>query len=1187
MAGVRRIYGATQLTGVNIGSLADIDATILNPDDMAIAKAVTTTTNTGHALQDDSIYFYRFADVSDAQDVPKVIKPNTAGATGRWLLISPAYFMENLIVEPGKKVVVNEIQSNNADLTIAYNDAVVYITVGDSLVTIDAPTLFNDQLISSLSTGTAPFVVNSQTQVSNLNVEFHGGQPITNISLLDDSTNKYSVLPLVTDAATVYPTDDRHLVTKKYVDELAQNPSDIDHGYLSGRLSGEPYEPFGVITNSGSGTYTNATNVTTTGGGGTGLTVNITTTAGDVTGVALNTKGYGYTSASTVTISGAGNGLAQFTLGSVYDNDDHTQYIRVDGTRAFTGVVSGVDPISPSHLSTRNYVTTAISSHNTSSSAHNTTLMSLDGSARRFTVQPPAIDAALDPYTIYPNNGTDNRWLTTKSYVDTLFSSGGLGSLDITYLRLDAGNSASGRIRTTTATPLTAIGQSGATLTGEYMTRVDLDNAVTIVMANTDAYARLNGGAINYNLVSRDTPTSKNTFVPSTDYHLITKVWAENTLPGLIFHDALDGLDDDDHPQYILANSARDFSAIPSIEVALDPVAIVTANRNLATKGYVDNAIISSTVGVTSVNGVSGTINLYEQDQTLNPTDLTFANNGSGTPDTITTGGSVNFETIFNVGDIFVISGTTSNNGTYVVANVVSTTVIELVTDDALTAEGPTSATLFISAPIKAMSFAPITNGTTFEELPIVINNGISPTLTPSVGWELVTKKYVDDSVAGGVSMFGYVDIYGNNSILYNQRYIPMFEHDYFSVNNDVSQSRTSATVATELVAKGYVDKKMGQVLVNESTDQQFSFLDEKVVAKPSTTYTATVVPSNIGVSTTTSSAGYLERYNLSHGGYGTTGLGFVVAKTPGSPTSYSVVDSTGSIVTLTETVFSPPPSDIQGVVEIGVITNNTNGTLSDGTYTNGGSGYTSTGGSGVGATFNVIISGTGTAVSLVINQAGSGYAETDSISVAESTDFSTVATGNINTTVTNNGDAEWYIERVYGEVSFVEILAAGTGYAVGEPVYFGGNGSGAVWEVATIGGSGEILTLTQTSTSTELYSNVSTVSIGTASGVGASLAGVIAGEIVSFHEEYVGEGYTSEIYTYKGTLASGGPVNNGFTITGQGTGAGKAIEVLDLEFINPNYSRLELQILMNDVSNGNTYTLRVNGGVLELVQTN
>lgn len=37
-------------------------------------------------------------------------------------------------------------------------------------------------------------------------------------------------------------------------------------------------------------------------------------------------------------------------------DDDHTQYSRADGTRAFTGVVSGVTPTADAHLATKGYV---------------------------------------------------------------------------------------------------------------------------------------------------------------------------------------------------------------------------------------------------------------------------------------------------------------------------------------------------------------------------------------------------------------------------------------------------------------------------------------------------------------------------------------------------------------------------------------------------------------------------------------------------------------------------------------------------------------------------------------------------------------------------------------------------------------------------------------------------------------
>jgi len=43
------------------------------------------------------------------------------------------------------------------------------------------------------------------------------------------------------------------------------------------------------------------------------------------------------------------------------DEDDHTQYIRVDGFRAFTSTIAGVDPTEDTHLVTRGYLTTQLS----------------------------------------------------------------------------------------------------------------------------------------------------------------------------------------------------------------------------------------------------------------------------------------------------------------------------------------------------------------------------------------------------------------------------------------------------------------------------------------------------------------------------------------------------------------------------------------------------------------------------------------------------------------------------------------------------------------------------------------------------------------------------------------------------------------------------------------------------------
>lgn len=60
--------------------------------------------------------------------------------------------------------------------------------------------------------------------------------------------------------------------------------------------------------------------------------------------------------------SGAEAGqLSHATAFSAYGSDDHTEYVLADGTRAFTGEVSGVTPTSSAKLATKGYVDAAVS----------------------------------------------------------------------------------------------------------------------------------------------------------------------------------------------------------------------------------------------------------------------------------------------------------------------------------------------------------------------------------------------------------------------------------------------------------------------------------------------------------------------------------------------------------------------------------------------------------------------------------------------------------------------------------------------------------------------------------------------------------------------------------------------------------------------------------------------------------
>jgi len=63
--------------------------------------------------------------------------------------------------------------------------------------------------------------------------------------------------------------------------------------------------------------------------------------------------------ANTITISGSASAIDHGYLSGLED-DDHTQYILVDGTRGFTATVSGVYPTEDYHLATKSYVDAAI-----------------------------------------------------------------------------------------------------------------------------------------------------------------------------------------------------------------------------------------------------------------------------------------------------------------------------------------------------------------------------------------------------------------------------------------------------------------------------------------------------------------------------------------------------------------------------------------------------------------------------------------------------------------------------------------------------------------------------------------------------------------------------------------------------------------------------------------------------------
>jgi hypothetical protein len=105
------------------------------------------------------------------------------------------------------------------------------------------------------------------------------------------------------------------------------------------------------------------------------------------------------------------------------NNDDHTQYIRTDGTRNFTGNISGIYPINNTHLSTKQYVDDQISNvvNNTGGitiNHHN--LNGLDNDDHTQYIRIDGIRGFTEP--IEGKTPTEAFHLSTKQYADHLYN---------------------------------------------------------------------------------------------------------------------------------------------------------------------------------------------------------------------------------------------------------------------------------------------------------------------------------------------------------------------------------------------------------------------------------------------------------------------------------------------------------------------------------------------------------------------------------------------------------------------------------------------------------------------------------------------------------------------------------------------------------------------------------------------
>jgi len=263
-------------------------------------------------------------------------------------------------------------------------------------------------------------------------------------------------------------------------------------------------------------------------------------------------------------------------------DDDHTQYSLVDGTRAFTGTVSGVDPTETDHLTTKGYVDTAVGVSGAIDHGNLTGLSDDDHPQYLFTdgtrelsgdwytgsndiTTSGAVGIGADPgaFSLYVAgtgfglfNAGETRGISVNQqaeYTDIWYYNGSGWS-----------------------TPF-AVSDTKANLSVGFM-----DGWVGIAnLAFGTASGSLGTGINEFSTDGTMAGNSDNA-VP-TEQAVVTYVGAAVS-SGSIDHGGLLGLGDDDHTQYSLVDGTRAFSSTVG---GVTPTAVA----HLTTKGYVDGLV--------------------------------------------------------------------------------------------------------------------------------------------------------------------------------------------------------------------------------------------------------------------------------------------------------------------------------------------------------------------------------------------------------------------------------------------------------------------------------------------------------------------------------------------------------------------------------------------------------------------
>lgn len=385
------------------------------------------------------------------------------------------------------------------------------------------------------STSTADRAMIAFTTISGYNETSRGGS-VTSITPVDE-------LVVTVPVAGERATTDYHLV--RY-DQLVEFIASSDQGDWQESVLSFATAPPGspsngdryIVQATASGSWTGLEDYIEEWNTASGTWVSTAPNEGMTTFVETLDKFYLYYNGSWAPM---GEGIDHGDLTGLGD-DDHPQYILVDGSRGFTGTVSGIDPTQDYHLATKGYVDGEIS---TLSSSIITDHGGLSGLGDDDHTQYILVDGSRGfTGTVSGVDPTQSYHLTTKFYVD--------GEID--------------------------------TLSGTLSSQIITDHGGLSGLADDDhpQYILVDG--------SRGFTSTVSGVTPVQDYDLATKGYVDGeitTLSGYLDsqiitdHGALTGLGDDDHTQYILTDGSRGFTGTVS---GIDPV----ASYDLTTKNYVD-----------------------------------------------------------------------------------------------------------------------------------------------------------------------------------------------------------------------------------------------------------------------------------------------------------------------------------------------------------------------------------------------------------------------------------------------------------------------------------------------------------------------------------------------------------------------------------------------------------------------